>query len=378
MPARNEGHLDGRQRRFGDIADMRLEELGWNRIFEDAFAPYRAGGFEPLRVVREDRGQYQTVGESREGPAAITGKLRNEARSRQDFPGVGDWVAARWTEDGGLAVIHAVLPRRSVFLRKAAGDTAEEQLVAANVDVVLLVSGLDSDFNPRRIERYLTLAWDSGAKPVVVLNKADLCDDIEGRLREAESVACRADIVVLSAANASGLDPVRAYCTPGKTVALLGSSGVGKSTLINALLGAELQATGSVREDDGRGRHTTTRRELIVMPGGGILIDTPGMRELQMWGDESGLDKPFEDIATLAASCKFHDCRHVNEPGCAVRAAIESGELDPARLKSYEKILRELKYIERKSDQRLQSEEKAKWKAIHKSQKQLYKTREGR
>ena len=257
------------------------------------------------------------------------GRFRHRALGPADYPAVGDWTAVKPGRGGG-ALIEAVLPRRSAFVRKAAGEITEAQVVAANVDTVFLVSGLDGDFNLRRIERYLTTAWTSGAAPVVVLNKADLRPDLESFVRAAAEVAAGVPVVAVSALTADGLAGIEPYLAPGRTVALLGSSGVGKSTLTNRLLGAERFRTAAMSDAaSGRGRHTTSSRELVRLPGGALLIDTPGMRELQLWADDSGLDRTFEEIEKLAARCRFPDCRHEREPDCAVRAAVESG--DPGR-----------------------------------------------
>jgi ribosome biogenesis GTPase len=345
---------------------MSLLSLGWNARTESLFVPHRGRGLEPARVAREDRDRYAVLDESGARSAELAGRLRHDARTRAELPAVGDWVALR-PGAASSAVIEAVLPRASSFVRKVAGDTTEEQVVAANVDTVFLVSGLDGDFNPRRIERYLAAAWESGAEPVVVLNKADLAADLDARIAEAEAAAPGAAVVPLSALAGDGLGALAAWLAPGRTVALIGSSGVGKSTLVNALLGTERQATAAVREDDSRGRHTTTHRELVPLPGGALLLDTPGMRELQLWGDEESLDGAFPDIAGLAASCRFRDCRHEAEPGCAVLGAVDSGRLDGGRLVSWRKLQRELARLAARTNARARAAEQARWKAIHKS-----------
>ncbi len=348
---------------------MSLERLGWNARFADAFAARTEPNLLPARVVREDRDRYLLIDESGERAAVLAGRLRHESLAAGDRPAVGDWVAVRASGADGDAVIVAVLPRTSAFTRKRAGETTDEQVVAANVDVVLLVSGLDGDFNPRRIERYLAAAWESGATPVVVLNKADLADDLEARLDEVRGVAPGVDVIALSALEGEGVEALASWLLPGRTLALLGSSGVGKSTLANALLGEARIATGAVREDDSRGRHTTTHRELLVLPCGALLLDTPGMRELQLWADEDALDGAFPEIAALAASCRFGDCAHESEPGCAVLAAEADGTLDAERLASWRKLQRELKWLASRQDARARAEEEARWKAIHKSMK---------
>jgi ribosome biogenesis GTPase / thiamine phosphate phosphatase len=345
---------------------MSLQSLGWNARLETLFVPHKDRGLEPARVAREDRGRYTVLDESGARSAELAGRLRHDARTRAELPAVGDWVALR-PGAASSAVIDALLPRASAFVRKVAGETTEEQVVAANVDAVFLVCGLDGDFNPRRIERYLAAAWESGAEPVVVLNKADLADDLDALTAEAGSVAPGAAVVPVSALRGDGLAGLEPWLTPGRTVALLGSSGAGKSTLVNALLGAPRQATGGVREDDSRGRHTTTHRELVPLPGGALLLDTPGMRELQLWGGEESLDGAFPEIAELAVRCRFRDCRHESEPGCAVLAAAESGELDEVRLASWRKLQRELLRLAARTDAKARAELQAKWKAIHKS-----------
>jgi ribosome biogenesis GTPase / thiamine phosphate phosphatase len=328
-----------------------------------------APGLVPARVV-EHAGLYRVATSS--GPELLaepSGRLRREAEDASFLPAVGDWVAIRAPEGDGAARIEAILPRRSAFTRRAAGRRLDRQVVAANIDTVFLVSGLDGDFNPRRIERYATAAWDSGARPVVLLNKADIpetAEDLQDRVAEVEDVALGIPVHAVSALTGAGFASLAPYLTPGGTVAFLGSSGVGKSTLVNRLLGREAQATAAVSEWQDRGRHTTTSRSLFVAHAGWLLIDTPGMRELQLWEGE-GLAAAFADIEELAAGCAFRDCRHAGEPGCAVTAAVENGELDPARLESYRKLQRELRHVELETDVHARLKEKQRIKALMKA-----------
>lgn len=350
-----------------DPAGFELAALGWGAPFEEAFAPFAAHGLEPARVAVVHAGLYKLYSQRGELLAEVSGRVRHEAAGRHDFPAVGDWVAIRARPAEGRATIHAILPRRSRFSRKVAGAETEEQVLAANVDTVFLLTGLDGDYNPRRIERYLATAWESGASPVVLLSKADLCGVVPQRLAEIEKVAPGVPVHAVSSLRHTGLEAVRGQLRPGRTVALLGSSGAGKSTLINALLGEERLRTREVRLADSRGRHTTTWRELILLPGGGLVIDTPGMRELSLWQAGEGVPAAFDDVEALASGCGFNDCRHESEPRCAVRAAVANGSLAPERLESWRKLQGELRYLEVKQDQRAQLEQKRRWRVIHKA-----------
>ncbi len=348
-----------------------LENLGWDIQWARQFVPFLEQGFMPARVTCEYREAYDVTGESGELRAEISGRFRHEHPIHAEWPAVGDWVAIAPRPEEGTATIHAVLPRRSRFSRKAAGDRTEEQVAAANVDITFLVAGLDGDFNVRRIERYLTVAWDSGARPVVVLNKADLCADIARYVSEVEAVAFGTPVIALSAVTGRGVEELRTLVPPGATGAFLGSSGVGKSSLVNALIGETRQTTRSVRDDDSRGRHTTTHRELIPLPGGGMIIDTPGMRELQVWTGDDGLETAFADVEALAAQCRFANCTHQNEPGCAVQAALEDGTLQRDRFRSYAKLQREIQYQALRQDQSARVIEKSRWKKIAKEVRRI-------
>jgi ribosome biogenesis GTPase len=359
----------------GRLAVPRLQIFGWSEFFATSFAPFADEGYRAGRVAVQHKTQYELYTEYGELSAETTGRMQHDARSKKDLPVVGDWVVIRAREDEGKATIYDVLPRKSKFSRKAAGTRTEEQIVAANIDTVFLVTGLDANFNLRRLERYLVVAWESGAEPVVVLNKADLCDDVDEKVREVESVVLGVPILVVSALNNRGLDQVLAHVKQGATGALLGSSGVGKSTIVNHLLGRELLKTQEVRPTDDRGRQTTTRRELILLPSGGLLMDTPGMRELQIWGGEEGLVDAFEDIAELARRCSFRDCQHRREPGCAVQRAQEDGTLDPRRFASYQKLQKEIAYLNRRQDKPAELIEKERWKKIGAARKRLNKER---
>ena len=324
---------------------MDLASLGWTDFFAQAFGVHATAGLLPARVALEHKHAYVLLAEQGELSAEVVGRLLKR-HMMTSLPAVGDWVAVAVRPGEPRVHIHAVLPRRTRFSRRAPGEREEEQVIAANLDTLFLVCGLDADFNPRRIERYLALARGSGAEPVLVLNKSDVCADAAASLALARDLAGDAAVHMISAQDGTGLDALAPYLQPGRTVALLGSSGVGKSTLVNRLFGAERQATGDVREDD-RGRHTTTSRELIVLPGGALLIDTPGLRELQLWDRAiDGLLAVFPEIMELGAACRFRDCHHDAEPDCAVRAALAAGTLPAERFASFLKLRAELVALE--------------------------------
>jgi ribosome biogenesis GTPase / thiamine phosphate phosphatase len=340
---------------------MDLHSLGWNAHWRDLFDPYVSQSLLPGRVVVEHRDAYRIETERGEQFGALAGRLRHRAERRSDLPAVGDFVAVRLPPDNasdGPAIIEAVLPRRTAFVRRAAGGRSEDQVIAANIDTVFVMTGLDHDFNLRRVERYLAAVWESGASPVVLLNKADLCEDAGRKVDELRAVAIGVDVHALSALSADGVDALAVYWRHGVTVGFVGSSGVGKSTLLNRLLGRDVQATDRVRTHDSRGRHTTTHRELFVLPQGGLVIDTPGMREFTLSDTDEGLGAVFTDIDALAAHCRFADCAHHGEPGCAVRDAVERGEISADRLASYEKLLKELRYERSRSNQGAAAERK--------------------
>ena len=351
-----------------------LARLGWNDFFRDQIAD------DPVvpviaRIVEEQRGAYRVAGDF-DGWAEVSGKFRHEARATADFPAVGDWVCIAPSTGTDRAVIIRRLNRRSTISRKAAGRAVAEQVVAANVDTIFLVTAFAEDLNPRRLERYLTVVREAGAVPVVVLNKTDLSADPDAEAAEVRARLPFVDVLAIRAKHGGGLGALESYLSPAQTVALIGSSGVGKSTLVNRLLGEERLKTAEISDVDGKGRHTTTARHLIALPGGALLIDTPGMRELQPWVEESAVAETFGDIAELALGCRFGDCAHETEPGCAVLAAVARGELAAERLEHYRHLGREIAFEERKRDKSAAAAEKRRWKKIHQANKIMYRDRD--
>ena len=340
-----------------------LKELGWRTHWEAELGKH--SGAIPGRIAVEHRSAYVVLTERGELSAEVAGRLRHHS-PRAALPAVGDWVACRIEPGGSTGTITAVLPRWSKFSRHGAGAETDEQVLAANIDMVWITQALDRDLNPRRLERYLAMTWAGGADPAIVLTKSDTCDDPETARLSLGVAAAGAAVFITSSVTGEGIDELAALLRPGRTIALLGSSGVGKSTLVNSLTGAEVMKTAELR-GDGRGRHTTTHRELHLLPGRGLIVDTPGMREMQLWDDAGSMETTFADIAALAEACRFRDCAHASEPGCAVTAAVADGSLGQERLQSYHKLQRELRHLALKRDQRAAAEERRKMRAFSRS-----------
>ncbi len=333
---------------------------GWSETLQNQFSDHTTAGLAPARVLAQHRGLWRLVGEAGEMDAELSGRFHRTAEAG-GFPAVGDWTAVSLASGHERALVHHILPRRTAFTRRAAGPAGGEQVVAANIDVAFLVAALNADFNVRRLERYLASAWQSGAEPVIVLTKTDLCPDRSAALDAAEAIAFGTPILPVSALTGEGVEALAAWLAPGRTGVLLGSSGAGKSTLVNTLAGADLMSVGAIREDDARGRHTTSHRELFLLPSGGLILDTPGMRELGLWDAGEGVGAAFADVEALAAACRFVDCGHRAEPGCAVNAARASGALEEDRWQSWLKLQKELAFQEAKENPAVRVERRAKW-----------------
>ena len=355
---------------------MFIEDLGWDAYFEARWRESGNTGCVPARVVSQHRGLWRVAGGFEECWAEPSGKFRKESEGGGDWPAVGDWVSVEARREKQHALIQQVLPRRSRFARKVAGKQIEEQVLAANIDVALVVTALDGDFNVRRIERYMAQCWESGARPSIVLNKMDSCAESGDLTAQIERIAMGAPVFLVSAKTGAGMEELEASFPKGQTMVFLGSSGVGKSTLVNWLLQTELQATYPVRASDSRGRHTTTSRELFLLPGGAMIIDTPGLRELQLWDVADGLSQTFAEVDELAAQCRFSNCRHRNEPGCAVQTALASGILEAGRLESWRKLQREQEFLLRKADPEIRNAERKRIKVIMRQVKNEYKNRD--
>lgn len=351
-----------------------LKSLGWDSFFESDFERYKSTDFEAARIIAEYRDLYKVMtSESLELVAEVSGKFEYNAHERGDFPVTGDWVVIQKLLNQNKAIIHHILNRKSKFSRKIPTSKTQEQIVSANIDMAFIVQGLDHNYNLRRLERYLVMAWESGAKPIIILNKVDLCDDLDEVLQEVESVAFGTPVHTLDSFSMSGYECFSNYLEKGKTFVFLGSSGVGKSTIINNLIGENVQKTNEVRLNDSRGRHTTTNKQLFVLGERGVLIDTPGMRELQLWNSESGLKETFKDVEELIQSCKFKDCSHEAEPGCAIQEALETGTLDYSRYEHYLKLQKELNYLESRQDESLALQRKWEEKKFHKKIRKVIK-----
>lgn len=352
---------------------MELKKLGFNAFFEKHLENCQLENLSIGRICAEYKENYKLFCESGELKAVISGKFRNNCKSREDFPAVGDWVLLDYIENENKAIIQEILNRKSKFSRKVAGKETQEQIIASNVDFAFIVCALNYDFNLRRIERYLSLIWQSGATPVVVLTKTDLCNNTEEKIAQVENIAFGVDIHSISNVSAEGIEVLQKYFKENKTVVLLGSSGVGKSSLINNLAKSNIMKVNELRNNIEKGRHTTTHKQMIILPEGGLIIDTPGIRELQLWDAEDGISQTFNDIEEIATFCKFCDCTHTNEPECAVRKAINDGLLDRNRLENYLKVQKEQEYLTNRQTQSAAKVEKDKWKAIHKQIKNLNK-----
>ena len=350
-----------------------LKLLGWNSFFEENSKSLKEKKFSFARIITEHKERYIIATEVGELQAEVTGKLLYSSENPADLPKVGDWVAVIIYEDENKAIIHELLPRKSRFGRKASGKKILEQVLASNVNLLFIVQSLDTNYNLRRLERYIAMAYEGNMEPVIVLNKSDLCTDLNEKLQEVENSFPHIKLIAVSAQTGSGINSIKELITEGKTCALVGSSGVGKSSIINCLLGYDRQKVNDVRLSDSKGKHTTTTRDLIFIPDCGMIIDTPGMREFQLWNTEEGLEIAFEEIEELSASCRFKDCSHTHETECAVQNALESGKLSQERYNSYLKLKKEAEWIKRKTDPEEMKKHEQKWKKIHSQYRKLQK-----
>ncbi|MFC2134010.1 ribosome small subunit-dependent GTPase A [Bacteroidota bacterium] len=352
---------------------MDLKSLGWDESFDKSFEPFKEKGFDVGRISAENKNNYLVLTRHGEVYGEITGKLLFTSDDSSTLPKVGDWAAIQFYDDNELAIIHDVLPRRTKLSRKVSDKRTSEQVIAANIDVVFIINSLDERFNINSIERYLVTAYQSGAEPVIVLSKSDLCDDVEKKLTQVRKISGDAEVLPISSIEHKGVDEVKKFLRYGETVVFVGASGAGKSTLINALLGKELQAVKEVRSGDSKGKHTTTRRELIIFPEGGLLIDTPGLRELALWSADNGFAAAFSEIELLGERCRYADCTHTHEVNCAVKTAVEAGQIPEEQYNNYLKLKKELDYLEKRQDVNAAQEEKRKWRSIHKEMRHFNK-----
>jgi ribosome biogenesis GTPase len=360
-------------KRNQETAMTSLYQLGWNAYFDQHFKPFQQQGFNAGRIAVENRDNYVVLTDNQEYRAEVTGKLLFNANSSSELPKVGDWVVVSIFETEKKSIIHEVLPRQTKFSRKIAGKKTEQQILATNIDYIFIVQSCDDDFSLRRLERQLVMVHEGGVQPIVVLNKIDLCDNYEDYISQITRIVHDTEIVAVSAKTDLGLDRLKNCLKQGKTYAFIGSSGVGKTSLINKIIGEEIYKTHEVRDKDSKGRHTTSRRELIVIPAGGLLIDTPGLREFQLWEADEGLDEVYSEIADLSDGCRFSDCTHTQEIGCAVIEAVENGILSHDRYESYLKLSRELAYLKNKQEQQNRYNSKQKFKWISRARKSFRK-----
>lgn len=357
----------------GDEKLNNLKTLGWNSFFENQFEEHKKSGFVPGRIAVENKNNFLVLTERGEVIAEVSGKLMFTAESNSELPKVGDWTALSIFDDGSNGVIHKVLERKTKVSRKAPGKTSNEQVIITNVDYIFIVQSLDNNYNINRLERYLVTIYQSGAVPVVILSKADLCDDVDFKVEEIRKNHPDIKIIVISSFENIGINELKNFIEPGKTYAFLGSSGVGKSTIINNLAGEEIQKTTEVRTSDNKGKHTTTKRELIILPDKGILIDTPGMRGLKLWAAEDGMTNTFTEFEEFAGQCRFTDCTHTHETGCAVIEAVTNNLIPQNKYDNYLKLRKELRYLESRIDYKIYLEEKKKWKERHMSYRKYFK-----